>query len=142
MSESAPHPVPHHRAAHGPADHEPDPGRLVPAVADQQVPGQQAAPRPAAAAHRQGELRAPPHPGPGGEHQHYLPGSGSAAAPVVPAWGSISGACLNPDPRPRAGQALSRVRLLRLRAASTARPARVRIRRRNPCFLARRRLLG
>lgn len=39
-------------------------------------------------------------------------------------------------------QALSRSRPLRLRAARMARPARVRMRSRNPCVLARRRLFG
>jgi hypothetical protein len=40
------------------------------------------------------------------------------------------------------GQAASRERPLRRRAASTPRPARVRIRRRKPCTLCRRRLFG
>jgi hypothetical protein len=39
-------------------------------------------------------------------------------------------------------QALSRSRPLRLRAARTARPARVRMRSRKPCVFARRRLFG
>jgi hypothetical protein len=39
-------------------------------------------------------------------------------------------------------QALSRSRPLRLRAARMARPARVRMRSRKPCVLARRRLFG
>ncbi len=42
----------------------------------------------------------------------------------------------------RQDQALSRSRPLCLRAARTARPARVRMRSRNPCVLARRRLFG
>jgi hypothetical protein len=42
----------------------------------------------------------------------------------------------------RQDQALSRSRPLRLRAARMARPARVRMRSRNPCVLARRRLFG
>jgi hypothetical protein len=42
----------------------------------------------------------------------------------------------------RQDQALSRSRPLCLRAASTARPARVRMRSRKPCVLARRRLFG
>jgi hypothetical protein len=42
----------------------------------------------------------------------------------------------------RQDQALSRSRPLRLRAARTARPARVRIRSRKPCVFARRRLFG
>jgi hypothetical protein len=42
----------------------------------------------------------------------------------------------------QARQALSRARPLRRRAARTARPARVRMRSRNPCVLARRRLFG
>ena len=44
--------------------------------------------------------------------------------------------------RSRQDQALSRSRPLRLRAARTARPARVRMRSRKPCVLARRRLFG
>ena len=42
----------------------------------------------------------------------------------------------------REDQALSRSRPLRLRAATMARPARVRMRSRKPCVLARRRLFG
>jgi hypothetical protein len=42
----------------------------------------------------------------------------------------------------RAGQTLTRPRPLRRLAASTARPARVRMRSRKPCVLARRRLFG
>jgi hypothetical protein len=52
---------------------------------------------------------------------------------------------LRAAPHPELGgqdQALSFSRPLRLRAASTARPARVRMRSRNPCVLARRRLFG
>lgn len=45
-------------------------------------------------------------------------------------------------PCPENGQADSRSRPLRRRAAMIPRPARVRIRRRNPCVLARRRLFG
>ena len=45
-------------------------------------------------------------------------------------------------PCPENGQADSRSRPLRRRLARIARPARVRIRRRNPCVLARRRLFG
>src|SRR5258708_27867820 len=41
-----------------------------------------------------------------------------------------------------ADQTLTRARPLRRRAASTARPARVRMRSRKPCVLARRRLFG
>ena len=44
--------------------------------------------------------------------------------------------------RSRQDQALSRSRPLRLRAARTARPARVRMRSRKPCVFARRRLFG
>ncbi len=40
------------------------------------------------------------------------------------------------------GQTLTRARPLRRRAASTARPARVRMRSRKPCVFARRRLFG
>ena len=44
--------------------------------------------------------------------------------------------------RPGAGQTLTRARPLRRRAARIARPARVRMRSRNPCVFARRRLFG
>jgi hypothetical protein len=45
-------------------------------------------------------------------------------------------------PAAGAGQTLTRARPLRRRADRTARPARVRMRSRNPCVLARRRLFG
>jgi hypothetical protein len=72
MSEPAAHPVPDHRAAHRAAHHEPDPGRLAWRVSDQQVRGQQSASRPAAAPHRQGEIRAAPHACLRGKHQRRL----------------------------------------------------------------------
>jgi hypothetical protein len=72
MSEPAAHPVPDHRAAHRAAYHEPDPGRLTGRVSDQQVRGQQSASRPAAAPHRQGEIRAAPHTCLRGKHQRRL----------------------------------------------------------------------
>lgn len=79
MSEPATHLVPDHRAAHGAAHHEPDPGRLARYVSDQQVRGQQPASRPAAAPHRQGEIRAAPHACLRGKHQRRLTtGSGRA----------------------------------------------------------------
>jgi hypothetical protein len=61
--------------------------------------------------------------GPGAHGQREL---GAAAHPVLG----------------RQDQALSRARPLCLRAARTARPARVRMRSRKPCVLARRRLFG
>ncbi len=56
-----------------------------------------------------------------------------------PGWST--GGC-EPAPERRLAQAASRARPLRRRADRIARPARVRIRRRKPCVLCRRRLLG
>ena len=107
-------PVPGHRGADRPADHESYPGRLP--VMDpvsvllrphEQVTHHPRPTRPGPGAHGQRELRAATHPGLG-----------------------------------RQDQALSLSRPLCRRAARTARPARVRMRSRKPCVLARRRLFG
>ena len=107
-------PVPGHRGADRPADHESYPGRLP--VSDpagvllrphEQVTYHARPARPGPGAHGQRELRAATHPGLG-----------------------------------RQDQALSLSRPLCRRAARTARPARVRMRSRKPCVLARRRLFG
>jgi hypothetical protein len=68
VSQAAAYLISHHRAAHGTAHYEPNPGRLIPAATDNQVPGDQTAPRPAATAHGCSELRALPHPCLGWEH--------------------------------------------------------------------------
>jgi hypothetical protein len=62
------------------------------------------------------------------------PGAASGQLRVAPA--------ITAGQRARAGQTLTRARPFRRRAERTARPARVRIRSRNPCTLARRRLFG
>jgi hypothetical protein len=110
LAEAPLDPVPGHRGADRPADHESYPGWF--AVMDPVGPHQQMTDhaRPARAspgAHGEGELRAAAHPGLG-----------------------------------RQDQALSFSRPLCRRAARTARPARVRMRSRKPCVLARRRLFG
>jgi hypothetical protein len=62
---------------------------------------------------------------------------------ALQASGRHAAAPAGPRRRPaRAGQTLTRERPLRRRAASIARPARVRMRSRNPCVFARRRLFG
>jgi len=103
-------PVPGHRGADRPADHESYPGRF--AVMDPVGPHQQVAhharpSRTSSGTNGERELRAVAHPRLG-----------------------------------RQDQALSFSRPLCRRAARTARPARVRMRSRKPCVLARRRLFG
>jgi hypothetical protein len=103
-------PVPGHRGADRPADHESYPGRLAvmnPVGADQQMTHHPGPARTSSGAYGERELRAAAHPGLG-----------------------------------RQDQALSFSRPLCRRAARTARPARVRMRSRKPCVLARRRLFG
>ena len=76
-----------------------------------------------------------------GPHQQVAHDSG----PAGPGPGAHGQRELAAVPHPGLGrqdQALSRSRPLRLRAARTARPARVRIRSRKPCVFARRRLFG
>jgi len=81
--------------------------------------GEQRLARATAVAQGAGELCPPPHPGSRGKH---------GRSPLR--W------------QARAGQTLTRARPFRRRAARTARPARVRMRSRNPCVFARRRLFG
>jgi len=103
-------PIPGHRRANRPADHESYPGRfpvMDPVGPHQQVTHRERPARTSPGAHGQRELRAAAHPGLG-----------------------------------RQDQALSFSRPLCRRAARTARPARVRMRSRKPCVLARRRLFG
>jgi hypothetical protein len=125
MSKLTAHTVAYHGASHRAAHDEADPGRLIEARPAEQVRGDQLPSRTAAAAHRPSELGPPPHPRCRGQHW---------AVTTTPA-----------RPRRRqasAGQTLTRARPLRRRAARTARPARVRMRSRNPCVFARRRLFG
>jgi hypothetical protein len=103
-------PVPGHRGANRPADHESYPGGFAGmdlVIPDQQVTHHAGAARTGPGAHSQRKLCAAAHPGLG-----------------------------------RQDQALSLSRPLCLRAARTARPARVRMRSRKPCVFARRRLFG
>ncbi len=79
-----------------------------------------------ARAGRPGRRRAPPRRSPPAAASWPL----REASRITVAWGE------------RAGQTLTRVRPLRRRAARTARPALVRMRSRNPCVFARRRLFG
>src|SRR5580693_6962926 len=68
--------------------------------------------------------------------------SASASVQLREAWAiTVAPAGLH-QRQARVGQTLIRARPLRRRAARTARPARVRMRSRNPCVFARRRLFG
>jgi hypothetical protein len=121
MAQLAAHPVAYDCAAHGAAHHEADPGRIIVIGADEQMSRQRWLASPASCSDGQGELRAAPHPGGGRKHRCSPLAAGAGAG---------------------AGQTLTRARPLRRRAERTARPARVRMRSRNPCVLARRRLFG
>jgi hypothetical protein len=125
MSKLTAHTVAHHSASHSAAHDEADPGRLIVARPAEQVRGDQLPTRAAPAARRRRELGPPPHPRCRGEHRAVTP------APARPR-----------RRRASAGQTLTRARPLRRRAARIARPARVRMRSRNPCVFARWRLFG
>ena len=118
MTQPAADLVAHHSPAYRPAHHEAHPRRLLVPRLPEQVTGDQFPPGAAAAAYRPRELRALPHPCRCGKHR------------------------MSPRAGAGPGQALTRVRPLRRRAARMARPARVRMRSRNPCVLARWRLFG
>ncbi len=125
MTEPAPHLVAYDGTPHLTVHRKAHPGRLVAPRLQQQVRGEQGPAGATAGAHRTRELRALPHPSHCGEHLAITTG-----------W---------PGPRrrqARSGQTLTRARPLRRRAARIARPARVRMRSRNPCVFARRRLFG
>jgi hypothetical protein len=110
LAEAPLDPVPGHRGADRPADHESYPGWfevMNPVGPHQQVTDHARPTHASPGAHGERELRAAAHPGLG-----------------------------------RQDQALSFSRPLCRRAARTARPARVRMRSRKPCVLARRRLFG
>ena len=125
MTEPAPDSVTHDRPAHGLTHHEADPRGLVVAGPAEQVARDQRPPCAAAAA--QGLARTP---------------SASASVRLREAQ-AITAALAGPHQRQaRVAQTLIRARPLRRRAARTARPARVRMRSRNPCVFARRRLFG
>ena len=113
LTKTTLHLIPCHRRANGPADDESDPGWFSPGRPDGSVsPHEQMT-------HDAGLART--NPGTYGQRE--------VGAVPHPGLG-------------RQDQALSRSRPLRLRAARTARPARVRIRSRKPCVFARRRLFG
>lgn len=91
-----------------------------------------------------GARPAPARSGPVQDVHHHTPAPGPTASPN-------DGGELGRTPQAllgrqhgevRAGQAVSSARPLRRRAETIARPARVRIRSRNPCTRARRRLFG
>jgi hypothetical protein len=125
MSELTAHTVADHGASYRAAHDEAHPGRFIVARLAEQVRRDQLSCRAAAAARCPGELGPPPHPRCRGEHRAVTP------APACPRKRLAS-----------AGQTLTRARPLRRRAARIARPARVRMRSRNPCVFARWRLFG
>jgi len=114
--------IAHDRLADRPAHDESHLGLLINASSYDQVADKQRPADPATTPGRGGEVRPAAHPGGCGKHR---------APPSRHCTGQT-----------RAGQTLTRARPLRRRAASTARPARVRMRSRNPCVFARRRLFG
>jgi hypothetical protein len=125
MSELTAHTVADHGASHRAAHDEAHPGGLIVARLAEQVCGDQLLSRAMAAAHRPSEVRTPPHPRCRGEHRAVT------SAPACPR-----------RRHGRSGQTLTRARPLRRRAERIARPARVRMRSRNPCVFARWRLFG
>jgi len=127
VPEPSADPVTHHRRAYSTAHDEADPGGLTGTLPHQQVPDQQRSADPAAIADRRLELQPTAHPRGCRQHGPSPPGGKH---------------CDSRFGRARAAQTLTRARPLRRRAASTARPARVRMRSRNPCVFARRRLFG
>jgi hypothetical protein len=119
VTKPAANPISHYCLPDAPAHDESNPGRLIDVRPRRQVPGKQRPAVPAPAIHGGLEVQTAPHPR--GRGQHRSPPSSR---------------------RRSAGQALTRARPLRRRAAMMARPARVRMRSLNPCVLARRRLFG
>jgi hypothetical protein len=112
-------PVSYHRLADAPAHDESNPRRLIGARPNGKVPDKQRPAEPPTSTYRGLEVCTAPHPR--DRRQHRTP----------------------PSSRRRgASQTLTRARPLRRRAASIARPARVRMRSLNPCVFARLRLFG
>lgn len=112
-------PVSHHRLADATAHDESNLRRLIAAWPYGKVSDKQRPAEPATATYRGLEVRTAPHPR--RRRQHRTPPSSR---------------------RCDAGQTLTRARPLRRRAASIARPARLRMRSLNPCVFARLRLFG
>jgi hypothetical protein len=106
VPQPPPHFIPNHSRADRLAYHEADERRLLAPAPDQQVPGDQRSTGSAAALDCGGEVRTPPHPR--GRRKH--------GATTLR----------------RQRQTLTRARPFRRLAARIARPARVRMRRRNP----------
>ncbi len=127
------HLVPDHGIPDGLAHHEPNQRWLrLAARPDQQMAGQQGAPSAGTATHRELELSTAAHPEFCRKHARPPPSRG-----VVQSGGG-RGARGREEQR----HTLTLARPFRRRAARTARPALVRMRSRNPCVLARRRLFG
>jgi hypothetical protein len=116
MAEPPAHAVTDYSRADSAAHDEANP-RGLSYGANQKVPGNQWLASAAATPDSGGELRLTPQPGSRGKHRPSPPRAG-------------------------VGQTLTRARPFRRLAARTARPARVRMRNRKPCVLARRRLFG
>ncbi len=127
MPQPSLHPVPDHRSTHRPTDHESHFGAQV-------------------QLHRGARCRwALVGAGTGQMHDHGA--TGSPTAPLHPrrevvAAGQSDGSGQQREISGGKGQADNSMRPLRRRAARIARPARVRMRNRNPWVLARRRLFG
>jgi hypothetical protein len=120
VPQPAPDPVAHDRVADDAADDEADLWRCIGVISPVQMDHEVRSPGATAAADGQRELSTSPHPVPGRQH-----GGRRRSDPIGPI-----------------GQTEMRARPLRRREDRIARPARVRMRSRKPCFLWRRRLFG
>jgi hypothetical protein len=116
MAKLSAHPVTDYGGPDTAAHDEADPRGLL-YWANQEVPHNQRLSGTATTTDSGGELSLAPQPGSRGKHRQS-------------------------PPRADAGQTLTRARPFRRLAARTARPARLRMRSRKPCVLARRRLFG
>jgi hypothetical protein len=145
-SQAPPHLIPHHGVAHRLAHYETDQRSLgLIAAMDQQMTGQQPVPGAATATHRELELSAAAHPGFCGKQARPPPSRRAAQSGGGRSAGAGAQRGSGKQPargREEQGHTLTLARPFRRRAASTARPALVRMRSRNPCVLARRRLFG
>jgi hypothetical protein len=121
-TQAPPYLVPDHGAPHRPAHHEADQrGLCLVAATNQQVAGQQRAPRAASTAYRELELSAAAHPGFCGKHARPPPSGGAGGSnadpgPALPAPGGEDRAArpgAHPQPEPMRLGAASVVRLER-----------------------------